>query len=65
LYAASNLIGGACSVETDLFLSCKAEHDDNPVKCVQEGKLVTECGLNVFRNIYRGPCKESFKNYVR
>ena len=57
-------MGAACDAETDAFLACKADHDGNPVKCVEEGKQVTACGLNVFRNIYGGPCADTFKAYV-
>ncbi len=47
LLAASNLIGHACWAETDAFLLCKAEHNDNPVKCLDQGKQVTQCARKV------------------
>lgn len=63
-YAASNVIEVACYNETDAFLLCKADNQQNPIKCLEQGKAATRCGLNVFRNIYSGPCASVFKSYV-
>ncbi len=64
MYAASNVIGEACFDQTDDFLLCKAENDNNPLKCVEQGKAITRCALGVFQKIYSGPCADSFKAYV-
>jgi NADH dehydrogenase (ubiquinone) 1 alpha subcomplex subunit 8 len=64
MYAASKPIGEACFDQTDDFLLCRADNDNNPFKCVEQGKAITRCALGVFQKIYAGPCADSFRAYV-
>jgi len=40
---------------------CKSEERD-PRKCIDSGKVVTECGLNFFRRVKK-ECLEEFMAY--
>jgi hypothetical protein len=54
LLAASKSIGKHCDAVNDKFIICKSE-SNNPAHCVDIGKQVTACALNVyviFRNFH-------------
>jgi NADH dehydrogenase (ubiquinone) 1 alpha subcomplex subunit 8 len=46
LFAASFFIGDKCGKANDDFLVCKSK-DNNPAACLEQGKVVTECAVNV------------------
>lgn len=41
---------------------CRQELDD-PRKCIEEGKAVTNCALNFFRKV-KTSCHEEFQQYA-
>ncbi|GJQ76613.1 Ndufa8 [Trypoxylus dichotomus] len=63
LKAAAHHLGNACLNENNEFMLCRNELGD-PRKCLQEGKAVTNCALNFFRQVKHN-CYEEFNQYVR
>merc|ERR1712126_298216 len=42
--------GKACEFQNNEFMLCKKEYRD-PRKCIDEGKQVTSCAINFFREV--------------
>ncbi|XP_076237695.1 NADH dehydrogenase [ubiquinone] 1 alpha subcomplex subunit 8 [Calliopsis andreniformis] len=63
LQAAAVYIGKKCEWHNNEFTLCKYETQD-PRKCLEEGKNVTACALEVFQGIKKH-CQEDFNQYVR
>ncbi|XP_034184975.1 NADH dehydrogenase [ubiquinone] 1 alpha subcomplex subunit 8 [Osmia lignaria lignaria] len=61
LQAASVYIGKKCEWHNNEFMLCKKELHD-PRQCINEGKNVTSCAMEVFRGIKKH-CKNEFNNY--
>nr|CAI5847992.1 unnamed protein product [Callosobruchus analis] len=55
-------LGKACEFENNEFILCRDELRD-PRKCLAEGKAVTNCALNFFRQI-KNTCADEFMQYV-
>ncbi|XP_076300487.1 NADH dehydrogenase [ubiquinone] 1 alpha subcomplex subunit 8 [Lasioglossum baleicum] len=62
LQAASFYIGKKCEWSNNEFTLCKQETKD-PRKCINEGKNVTACALEVFQGIKKH-CQTEFNQYV-
>lgn len=62
LQAASFYIGKKCEWHNNEFTLCKQETND-PRKCINEGKNVTACALEVFQGIKKH-CQKEFIQYV-
>nr|XP_033337393.1 NADH dehydrogenase [ubiquinone] 1 alpha subcomplex subunit 8 [Megalopta genalis] len=62
LQAASFYIGKKCEWDNNEFMLCKQETKDAR-KCIQEGRKVTACALEVFRGI-KNHCEKEFNQYV-
>ena len=63
LQAASVYIGKKCEWHNNEFMLCRQETED-PRKCVNEGKNVTACAMEVFRGIKKH-CAADFNQYVK
>lgn len=61
LQAASVYIGKKCEWHNNEFMLCKKELRD-PRKCINEGKNVTACAIEVFQGIKKH-CQSEFNNY--
>ncbi|XP_066259497.1 NADH dehydrogenase [ubiquinone] 1 alpha subcomplex subunit 8 [Euwallacea similis] len=55
-------LGKVCEYENNEFVLCRRELND-PRKCINEGKSVTSCTLNFFRQIRRS-CADEFTQYA-
>ncbi|CAG9766533.1 unnamed protein product [Ceutorhynchus assimilis] len=55
-------LGKSCEYENNEFILCRREFKD-PRKCLQEGKAVTSCTLNFFRQIKK-TCADEFTQYA-
>ncbi|XP_076260174.1 NADH dehydrogenase [ubiquinone] 1 alpha subcomplex subunit 8 [Rhynchophorus ferrugineus] len=55
-------LGKVCEFENNEFILCRNELKD-PRKCLEEGKAVTSCSLNFFRQIKK-TCAQEFAQYV-
>ncbi|XP_044738168.1 NADH dehydrogenase [ubiquinone] 1 alpha subcomplex subunit 8 [Chrysoperla carnea] len=55
-------VGKVCEHENNEFVLCRQELDD-PRGCLAEGKVVTNCALNFFRNVKR-TCADEFTQYA-
>ncbi|XP_076037795.1 NADH dehydrogenase [ubiquinone] 1 alpha subcomplex subunit 8-like [Oratosquilla oratoria] len=55
-------MGKECEAERNEFMLCRNEEND-PRKCVPEGKAVTACALSFFRKIKKS-CLEEFNQYA-
>ncbi|KAI4468794.1 nadh-ubiquinone oxidoreductase [Holotrichia oblita] len=62
LKAAAHHLGNACLNENNEFMLCRHELGD-PRKCLKEGKAVTNCALNFFRQV-KNNCATEFTQYV-
>ena len=62
LQAASVYIGKKCEWHNNEFMLCRQETED-PRKCINEGKNVTACAMEVFRGIKKH-CMDDFNQYV-
>ncbi|EFA07408.1 NADH dehydrogenase [ubiquinone] 1 alpha subcomplex subunit 8 [Tribolium castaneum] len=62
LKAAAFHLGRSCLHENNEFMLCRNELGD-PRKCVEEGKAVTSCALNFFRQVKK-TCAGEFMQYV-
>ncbi|KAH0945509.1 hypothetical protein HN011_004307 [Eciton burchellii] len=62
LQTASVYIGKACEWYNNEFSLCRMEEND-PRRCLDEGKAVTACALNVFKNLKKH-CLEDFNAYM-
>ncbi|KAJ3682853.1 hypothetical protein LUZ60_013080 [Juncus effusus] len=51
LMAASKHIAARCRAENVAFLNCKKK-DPNPEKCLDKGRQVTTCVLNLLKDIH-------------
>ena len=47
LMAAARHFGKACADPNLAFMQCKEDNDQNPKKCLEEGKKVTQCALKL------------------
>ncbi|CAL4093942.1 unnamed protein product, partial [Meganyctiphanes norvegica] len=54
--------GKQCENQNNEFMLCRQEEKD-PRKCIDEGKAVTSCALNFFRQIKKS-CLEEFNQYA-
>ncbi|XP_011308817.1 NADH dehydrogenase [ubiquinone] 1 alpha subcomplex subunit 8 [Fopius arisanus] len=61
LQAASFYVGKACEYHNNEFMLCRRE-EQNPVKCVNEGKAVTACALQFFQKLKKN-CRAEFEQY--
>jgi len=55
-------LGKACEYENNEFMLCRQELDD-PRKCINEGKAVTNCALSFFRKV-KNSCADEFLQYA-
>ncbi|XP_055379955.1 NADH dehydrogenase [ubiquinone] 1 alpha subcomplex subunit 8 [Condylostylus longicornis] len=55
-------LGKACEFQNNEFMLCRQELND-PRKCIEEGKAVTNCALNFFRQV-KASCAEEFMQYA-
>ncbi|KAK9886634.1 hypothetical protein WA026_017557 [Henosepilachna vigintioctopunctata] len=62
LKAAAFHYGKACLSENNEFMLCRNELDD-PRACINEGKAVTSCALNFFRQVKKS-CAGEFMQYA-
>ncbi|PAA92542.1 hypothetical protein BOX15_Mlig013804g3, partial [Macrostomum lignano] len=63
LLAAAHQLGRFCDNQCKEFMLCHQETLKDPRKCLAEGKAVTECGLEFFRQIKRH-CALPFERYL-
>ncbi|RLU24582.1 hypothetical protein DMN91_002671 [Ooceraea biroi] len=63
LQSASVYIGKACEGCNNEFMLCRQEEND-PRKCINEGKEVTACALKVLKQMKKH-CLEEFNMYMR
>jgi len=61
LRAGAHHLGNYCDNQSKEFMLCVAEEND-PRKCIYEGKEVTRCGLEFFQKM-KINCAESFTKY--
>eukprot|EP00127_Corallochytrium_limacisporum_P001810 Clim_evm17s84 gene=Clim_evmTU17s84 len=61
LLGAARFIQPECRKIGDAFILCKAKKQD-PQKCLEEGKAVTQCALGVFKKIKQN-CNEEFTKH--
>merc|ERR1712002_58025 len=61
LRAAAFHLGKNCENPNNEFILCRKEEKD-PRKCIEEGKLVTACALDFFRQI-KESCLDEFTQY--
>ncbi|XP_074652521.1 NADH dehydrogenase [ubiquinone] 1 alpha subcomplex subunit 8-like [Tubulanus polymorphus] len=62
LRAASYHFGKYCDGQSKEFMLCVSEEND-PRKCIKEGKEVTRCGIEFFHKL-RNNCMEEFTSYM-
>lgn len=62
LMAAGPYIGKQCEAVNNEFMLCRQELND-PRACIELGKRVTACGLQVFKKIKK-ECLEEFNQYA-
>ncbi|XP_046743654.1 NADH dehydrogenase [ubiquinone] 1 alpha subcomplex subunit 8 isoform X2 [Diprion similis] len=62
LRAASFHLGKHCEHHNNEFILCREEEDD-PRRCLNEGKAVTACALDFFRKIKK-TCYDEFTQYA-
>lgn len=62
LRAAAFHLGKTCEAQNNEYMLCRKEEKD-PRKCLDEGKAVTACSLNFFRQIKKS-CLEEFSQYA-
>lgn len=62
LQTASVYIGKACEWYNNEFTLCRIEERD-PRRCLDEGKVVTSCALNVLKKLKKH-CLEEFNTYM-
>ncbi|XP_015604305.1 NADH dehydrogenase [ubiquinone] 1 alpha subcomplex subunit 8 [Cephus cinctus] len=62
LMAGANHLGKYCEYQNNEYLLCKSELKD-PRKCLNEGKAVTACSLEFFRNVKK-LCLQEFNQYA-
>ncbi|XP_050315672.1 NADH dehydrogenase [ubiquinone] 1 alpha subcomplex subunit 8 [Anthonomus grandis grandis] len=55
-------LGKVCEAENNEFILCRNETKD-PRACINEGKIVTSCSLNFFRQIKK-TCADEFAQYA-
>ncbi|KAJ8942332.1 hypothetical protein NQ318_005324 [Aromia moschata] len=55
-------LGKKCEFQNNEFILCRTEIDD-PRACIEEGKAVTSCALNFFREVKK-TCAAEFMQYV-
>ena len=62
LKASAFHLGKRCEPQNNEFMLCRWETDD-PRKCVKDGKAVTECSMNFFRDV-KANCAAEFTQYA-
>jgi len=62
LRAGAFFVGKQCEIQNNEYMLCREEEKD-PRKCLNEGKQVTSCALNFFRQVKKS-CAEEFTNYA-
>lgn len=62
LMSAAPYLGKSCENINNEFMLCRQETND-PRACLELGKRVTECAMNVFKRIKK-ECLEEFKQYA-
>lgn len=62
LRAGSFHLGKYCEQANNEFMLCRIEEND-PRKCINEGKAVTACTLNFFRKV-KSACLNEFNQYA-
>ncbi|KAF6167230.1 hypothetical protein GIB67_029868 [Kingdonia uniflora] len=62
LTAASKHISTKCRAENMAFLNCK-KNDPNPEKCLEKGRQVTSCVLNLLKGLHE-KCTKEFDTYA-
>lgn len=55
-------LGKYCEQANNEFILCRTEWGD-PRKCLEEGKAVTSCSLEFFKNVKK-LCKQEFEQYT-
>merc|ERR1712154_381669 len=61
--AVSHHMGYYCDAPSKEFMLCRAE-DQDPRKCIQEGKEVTRCGFEFLRKL-KNSCLAEFNQYAQ
>jgi len=62
LLASARPIGIACDQQNENFYRCKETLGDHPARCLKEGRIVTECALQVIEQLNKS-CSETFQAY--
>ncbi|KAL0859092.1 hypothetical protein ABMA27_010935 [Loxostege sticticalis] len=62
LIASSFHLGKYCEQANNEFMLCRIEEDD-PRKCIKEGKVVTACTMEFFRKVKKA-CLSEFNQYA-
>ncbi len=55
-------LGKACEAQNNEFMLCRLEEDD-PRKCISDGKAVTSCAIDFFQKV-KGACAAEFTQYA-
>uniref|UniRef100_R4WT51 NADH dehydrogenase [ubiquinone] 1 alpha subcomplex subunit 8 n=1 Tax=Riptortus pedestris TaxID=329032 RepID=R4WT51_RIPPE len=63
LRAASFHLGKYCENINNEFMLCRSENPQDPRKCLEEGKAVTNCSLDFFRKMKKN-CRQEFETYA-
>ncbi|KAL1140387.1 hypothetical protein AAG570_000319 [Ranatra chinensis] len=63
LRAASFHLGKYCEQVNNEFMLCRSEYPNDPRKCLQEGKAVTNCSLEFFKKMKKN-CRAPFEVYA-
>jgi len=62
LMAGAFHLGKSCEATNNEFMLCRQEEQD-PRKCIDEGKAVTKCSMEFFKKVKKN-CAEEFTNYA-
>ncbi|KAJ6846974.1 NADH dehydrogenase [ubiquinone] 1 alpha subcomplex subunit 8-B-like [Iris pallida] len=63
LTASSKHIATSCRSESVAFVTCKRK-DQNPEKCLEKGREVTHCVLNLLKGLHQS-CSQEMDTYAR
>jgi len=63
LKAGAHHLGSACETVNNEFMLCRQEEQD-PRKCISEGKEVTACTMNFFQDVSVAAGTVSFRSHV-
>ncbi|KAJ6803908.1 NADH dehydrogenase [ubiquinone] 1 alpha subcomplex subunit 8-B-like [Iris pallida] len=63
LTASAKHIATSCRSENKAFINCKKK-DQNPEKCLEKGREVTHCVLNLLKGLHQS-CSQEMDTYAR